>query len=158
MSLFSLLNIKRHLRKVLSLNESPHRIALAFAIGVFIAFSPTYGFHTVSVFATAYLFRLNFMVIMAGNLINNPWTMGPILILTFWIASFVGLPPLSFQTTSLVDGSSLLNEVSAYIVPFMIGGVILATVAATVGYCAAFCLIVVYRKESSATPAKQTIC
>jgi uncharacterized protein (DUF2062 family) len=34
------------LRQVLHLQESPRRTALAFALGVFIAFSPAYGLHT----------------------------------------------------------------------------------------------------------------
>ncbi|MFB3071649.1 MAG: DUF2062 domain-containing protein, partial [Nitrospirales bacterium] len=46
--MFSLASIRSQLTQVLHLQESPHRTALAFALGIFIAFSPTYGLHTLS--------------------------------------------------------------------------------------------------------------
>src|SRR5690349_2078083 len=49
------------LRQVLHLQESPQRTALAFAIGVFIAFSPAYGLHTAMVVVCTWLFGLNFV-------------------------------------------------------------------------------------------------
>ena len=62
------------LRQVLHLRESPQRTAAAFALGVFIAFSPAYGLHTVMVVLCTWLFGLNFVALMAGAFLNNPWT------------------------------------------------------------------------------------
>ena len=71
--------IKEKLRQILHLGDSPRRTAVAFAVGVLIAFSPTYGLHTASVFFLTWAFRLNFLAVMAGNLVNNPWTFLPII-------------------------------------------------------------------------------
>ena len=53
------------LKQVLHLQESPQRTALAFAIGVFIGFSPAYGLHTVMVLICSWALRLNFLALMA---------------------------------------------------------------------------------------------
>ena len=72
------------LRQVLHLRESPQRTAFAFALGVFIAFCPAYGFHMILVGLFTWLFRLNFVALLTGALINNPWTIVPILGGTYW--------------------------------------------------------------------------
>ena len=72
------------LRQVLHLHESPHRTALAFAIGACIAFCPFYGFHMILVGLCAWIFGLNLIALLAGALFNNPWTIVPILGATYW--------------------------------------------------------------------------
>src|SRR5437879_2121597 len=81
--------VKDKMRQVLHLGDSPKRTALAFALGVFIAFSPTYGLHTAAVFFLAWAFRLNFLAMMAGNLLNNPWTFLPIVGGSMWVGLLV---------------------------------------------------------------------
>ena len=77
------------LKQVLHLQESPQRTALAFAIGVFIGFSPAYGLHTVMVVFCAWALGLNFLALMAGAFLNNPWTLVPILGATYWVGAFL---------------------------------------------------------------------
>ena len=77
------------LRQVLHLQESPQRTAVAFAIGVFIGFSPAYGLHTVMVLICAWAWRLNVLALMAGAFLNNPWTLVPILGATYWVGALV---------------------------------------------------------------------
>ena len=50
---------RHYLRRLLALDDTPERIALAFAVGVFLAFSPLLGLHTVLGLAIAFLFGLN---------------------------------------------------------------------------------------------------
>ena len=66
--------IKTKFHQILSIDGPPHGISLAFAVGIFIAFSPTIGLHTISAVAAAWFFKLNLAVIIAGTLVNNPWT------------------------------------------------------------------------------------
>ena len=95
-TMVSLISIRTQLTKILHLQESPHRTALTFAIGVFIAFSPTYGLHTLSAVFLAWAFRLNYAAILLGNFINNPWTTVPILGATMWTGFFIlGMPNTS---------------------------------------------------------------
>jgi len=68
-------------------DEPPRRLAAAFALGVFIAFSPWLGLHIVSAVALAWLFRLNKVVVLTASLLNNPWTIVPMYVFCLWSAS-----------------------------------------------------------------------
>ena len=68
-------------RRLLALDDPPERTALAFAIGVFIAFSPFLGLHTILATLIAFVFRFNKVAIYTGTFINNPFlTLIPIII------------------------------------------------------------------------------
>lgn len=56
------------------LQDSPHAIALGFAIGVFMSFSPFLGFHLVLSGAAAWLLRGHIMASIIGNFLGNPFT------------------------------------------------------------------------------------
>ncbi len=79
-------------RSLLALEGDPQVKAKAFAIGVFIAFNPTYGLHTVTVIIASWAFRLPFSIILLGSLVNNPWTFFPIYGSSYmvgrWLLSF----------------------------------------------------------------------
>ena len=77
------------LKQVLHLREPPQRTALAFAIGVFIAFSPVYGLHTVMVLFCTWALGLNFLALMVGAFLNNPWTLVPILGASYWVGALL---------------------------------------------------------------------
>ncbi len=144
--MFSPAQIRTHFAQILHLNETPHRTALAFAVGVFIAFSPTYFFHTLTVVLCMWAFRLNLLALMAGALINNPWTIIPILGATFWTGSaLLGLPetpPLDWRDLSF---ESLYDQVLPYALPFFLGGFVLSCLGALAAYPIAYAMIVRYR-------------
>src|ERR671916_3773 len=85
-------------RRLLAVDDPPERTALAFAVGVFIAFSPFLGLHTIMATALAFLFRFNKIAIYTGTFINNPFlTLVPIIIASYAVGAFlmgrpVGLP------------------------------------------------------------------
>jgi uncharacterized protein (DUF2062 family) len=54
-------------------DESPWRVALALAVGVFISFTPFWGFQTLLALLVATLSRLNRAVTVAGTWLNLPW-------------------------------------------------------------------------------------
>ena len=54
-------------------DESPWRVALALAIGVFISFTPFWGFQTLLALLVATVSRLNRAVTVAGTWLNLPW-------------------------------------------------------------------------------------
>ena len=51
-------------RRLLAIDDPPERTALAFSIGVFIAFSPFLGLHTIAATLVAFLFRFNKIAIL----------------------------------------------------------------------------------------------
>lgn len=63
-----------HWRRLQRLNASPHSVALGFAIGVYVSFSPFVGFHLALSGLFAWLFRCNILASMAGNFLGNPIT------------------------------------------------------------------------------------
>ena len=138
----SLANIRSYLTQVLHLNESPHRTALAFAVGVFIAFSPTYGLHTLSALFCAWAFRLNLVALMAGALINNPWTALPILGLTLWTGVWLmDVPEAAAFNWQEIRIETLYAQIAPYALPFFVGGFVLSIVTAAVSYPIAYFLI-----------------
>ncbi len=127
------------LRQVLHLQESPQRTALAFALGVFIAFSPAYGLHTAMVVLCTWLFGLNFLALFTGAFINNPWTIIPILGATYWTGALLlgrgDVPNFDWQDLSF---SGIYQQVLPYAAPFILGGLVLSLLGALLSYPAAY--------------------
>lgn len=154
--------IKEKLRQIFHLGDSPQRTAMAFAVGVFIAFSPSYGLHTASVFFCAWAFRLNFLALMAGNLVNNPWTFLPIVAGSMWVGLLldpVGPSPqidwTYFKSLMLWDKFRMLwNEFQSYLFPFVLGHLLLGVIAAAVGYLILYQTIVRFREHHARSHEK----
>ena len=64
---------RQWLAMVVSLDESPRRMALALAVGVFISFTPFWGFQTLLALLVATVGRLNPALTIAGTWLNLPW-------------------------------------------------------------------------------------
>ena len=134
------------LKQILHLQESPQRTALAFAIGTGIAFCPFYGFHLLLVAFCTWAFGLNFVALLAGALINNPWTIVPILGATYWTGAVVlGRPDRPAFDWHDLSFEAIYEQVMPYAIPFALGGIILTLVAAVLSYPAALYFICKYR-------------
>lgn len=137
--------LRQHATQILHLRESPRRTALAFALGVGIAFSPPYGLHTIMVFVCAWLFRLNFVALFGGALVNNPWTLAPILGLTFWTGfAITDQPPVAFDWTALTL-ANFYDQVAPYLASFIAGGLALSALFGLLSYPLAYLAIRRYR-------------
>lgn len=68
-------SLRRTFLSIVWVPESPARTALAFSVGVFWAFSPYVGLHSLLGLGCAFLFRLNKVAMLAGVWINLPWFM-----------------------------------------------------------------------------------
>jgi len=128
-------SIRQQLAQVLHLQETPHRTALAFAIGVFIAFAPHYFFHIASVVFCAWAFRLNYLALFVGSFINNPWTFVPILAASLYTGLLlVG----ESSSTSIEWGNMTVHNMfeilSPYLFPFIVGACTLAILGALIAY------------------------
>ena len=134
--------------EALHLGETPQRTAVAFALGVFIAFTPTYGLHTASVVFLAWAFRLNFPAILVGSLVNNPWTVVPILGATMWTGFFLlgmqNRPDVSWSNLSI---TTLYETVLPFILPFTLGALTLSLLGALLAYPLGLFVIARYRKR-----------
>jgi uncharacterized protein (DUF2062 family) len=64
---------RRWLEQLLHTHDTPHRTALAFALGVFFGFSPMLGLHTILGLLFAFALNLNRVAVMLGIYSNLPW-------------------------------------------------------------------------------------
>ncbi len=134
------------LRRLLAIDDPPERTALAFSIGVFIAFSPFLGLHTIAATALAFAFRFNKIAIYAGTFVNNPFlTLVPIILASYATGALLlgrplGLPPESMELLSsphLLTGEwwgKLFESGGNVLLPFFIGGMVLSVVCSSIAY------------------------
>jgi len=139
------------LKQVLHLQESPQRTALAFAIGVSIGFSPAYGLHTIMVLFCTWALGLNFLALMAGAFINNPWTLVPILGATYWVGALLlgrsDSPSFDWHDMSF---GAIYEQVIPYAMPFLLGGLVLSLLGAALAYPLAYYFVAKYRRSHPA--------
>jgi uncharacterized protein (DUF2062 family) len=69
--------VKDLIKKLLHVEDTPERTALAFSVGIFFGFSPFLGFHTLCGIAAAFLFGLNRVAVLLGVWTNAPWWVVP---------------------------------------------------------------------------------
>ena len=147
--------IRDRIRSLLRLNDPPKKLALAFAVGIFIAFSPTIGLHTVSCLFFAWIFRLNKLVVFTAAFVNNPWSMVPLFGFCLWFGikitgSTIATPDIDWQTLTFSTAYDILRP---YLWPFVAGTVVLGVAAAILSYFFIYWAVVKYRK----TDRKQVV-
>ena len=133
-------------RRLLAADDPPERTALAFSVGVFIAFSPFLGLHTLMATALAFMFRFNKIAIYTGTFLNNPFlTLVPITLASYALGAAllgrpVGLPREGVELLSephLLTGSywrRLLHHSWDIVVPFSVGALVLSVVCSLAAY------------------------
>jgi uncharacterized protein (DUF2062 family) len=130
------LQFRERFRQILFINETPHRIAIAFAIGIFIGMSPLLGVHTILGLAVAWQFKLNKFVTLIGVYVTNPWTIVPIYTFGTWLgARLMGLghiiPDINWSKTTFLG---FIEQFRHLVLPFIVGSTVLGTIAAIAGY------------------------
>jgi len=156
-----ILKVKDQMRRVLGLNDTPHRTALAFAIGVFIAFSPLLGLHFILAILSAWLFRLNRVAILVGAFVNNPWTITPITLSSTWFGLEIccrarQIPPINFENVTFAN---MAAQLKSYLFPFVLGSTLLGLVFSVISYFVMLWMISQYRKikkPDSTEPAAES--
>ena len=134
-------------RRLLAIDDPPERTALAFSIGVFIAFSPFLGLHTIMATVIAFAFRFNKVAIYTGTFINNPFlTLVPIIIASYAVGAFILGRPLHIpdEGIELLKNPHLfsrdyyrrlfLQSWNNIVWPFSVGGMILSVVCSLPSY------------------------
>jgi uncharacterized protein (DUF2062 family) len=134
--------LRRRVQVLLQLSDSPHRIALSFAIGVWIAFSPLLGIHTGLALAIAHLFRMSRTSMLIGAYVNNPWTIAPMYtagtILGCYLlgVSTEGLSEMDWSLHGHAFYEAMLRGLRPYVWPYVVGNTILGCAAAAAAYFA----------------------
>jgi hypothetical protein len=122
--------------------DSPSRVALAFAVGVFIAFFPLLGIHTGLAIVIAIAFRLNKVAVLVGAWTNNPWTITPMYSAGTLLGCFVlGVSPTSLgEINWSLSGRAFYQSLAAVLrpllLPFVVGNLVLGAAAALASFLA----------------------
>jgi uncharacterized protein (DUF2062 family) len=138
--------LRSSFRRLLALDDPPERTALAFSVGVLIAFSPLLGLHTILATLLAFIFRFNKVAIYAGTFVNNPvLTLVPIIFLSYAVGAALTGRPLALPA----EGVELLRHphilTAPYwrelwarfwdlLLPFALGGMALSVVCSLAAY------------------------
>ena len=134
----------RHLRRLaqlaLRVDDSPTHVARAFGVGVFLAFFPIFGIHTLMAFGLAHFFRLNRVATLAGTFTNNPWTIAPM----YTTGTLLGCGLLGVSPTAVgsidwsLSGPAFYESAAAgfetLLWPFVAGNLVLGGVAGTAAF------------------------
>ncbi len=155
------------IKKLLHIEDTPERTALAYSIGIFLGFSPFLGVHTLTGLAIAFLFNLNRVAILLGVWSNTPWWIVPY----YTIATWVGMRVTGFRIEKATlkklfqmgmskefvssDFWSRIASQWGLFLSFMIGSLILAVLLSLIVYPLALRWIKFYRshkKEHRASP------
>jgi uncharacterized protein (DUF2062 family) len=157
--------IRATFRRLLAIDDPPERTALAFSIGVFIAFSPFLGLHTIMATAVAFLFRFNKIAIYTGTFINNPiLTLVPIIIASYAVGAFLLGRPLRIPD----EGVELLKNPHLFtgdyyrrlfvqswndiVWPFSVGAMALSVVCSLLAYPLTLRTLRAYHARKKRTP------
>lgn len=135
-SAFQAKGFRDRIRSVLRINDTPHRVALAFAIGVFLAFFPVIGVHTIMALTAAWVGRLSAPVILAGTFVNNPWTIAPIYGGSFWFGLFLtgrAFPSVRIDWADM-SISALWEALKPVVWPFCVGTIVAGIIASIIAY------------------------
>ncbi len=148
-------------RRLLAIDDPPERTALAFSVGIFIAFSPFLGLHTILATLLAFFFRFNKIAIYSGTFVNNPFlTLVPIILGSYAVGALILGRPLRMPS----EGVELLKHPHLFSVdyyrrvfvqswdlvkPFAIGGMALAVVCSLLAYPLTLRVLRIYRNRKT---------
>ncbi|MCA9771449.1 MAG: DUF2062 domain-containing protein [Myxococcales bacterium] len=131
--------LQRKVQFVLGLEDPPAKIARGFAIGMFVAASPFWGFHSLLALGLAILVRGNTAAAIAAAWTSNPLTAPPLYALCY----LLGMKVLG-RSGDAIDWSSfsmssegfhyLLGHLSDLLIPLITGCTIVGAVIGALSY------------------------
>jgi len=149
--------LRKLIKTVLHMKGEPKKIALAFSMGVFVAFFPIFGTHTIMALGGAWLLGVSPAVTLAGTLINNPWTIAPL----YGSSLYVGMAIMGRSMGGLdvnwsdLNFDTMLELAKTLFLPFSVGCILLGIIAAVISYIVTLKAVVSYR-NSRQTSARET--
>ena len=150
--------VRAWLEQLLHTHDTPQRTAAAYALGVFLGFSPVLGLHTILGLILAFALSLNRVAVLLGVYSNLPWILVPYYTLATWLgASLLGAAPppglveafiTALQNRSWSEFRSAFGGLEPVFWAFTLGSTIGATLLSLVAYRVAFVMITTHRKRA----------
>ncbi len=163
--------VKHRIRR---LPDTPHRIALGFACGSFVSFSPFYTLHIPITLFFAWSLRANYLSAFIGTFVGNGLSTPFIAVAAIAVGqamlgrpvnianfseiahafgeAFRGLWQIAESVFGYGDAAPerLLPFFQEIFLPYMVGGALLGLVAAVVGYVAARSVVAAHQRRRQA--------
>ncbi len=166
--------VRHRLRR---LPDAPNRIARGIWAGVFVSFTPLYGFHFLSAFIIAKVMRGNILAAILGTFFGNPITFPIIAALSLRLGhAMLGTRPVFGRNPNPDDSRGLVEAFSGAMsdlwhnllivftggtahwgklagfyhdvfLPYLVGGIIPGVIAATICYYVSVPLITAYQQR-----------
>lgn len=148
---------------ILQPGTTPKQIALSFAIGLSVAFSPIIGLHTCMIIIICLLFkRLHKPLLFLTCCINNPWTMLPIASISIMVGNllmgyncYADIVSINWYAIGLHNFISIEGLNSMYIIlkpiilPYLIGGFALSALSLPISYYGLLKIVIRLRKDNN---------
>lgn len=158
------------MHRIRRLPDQPQRIARGFAAGIFVSFTPLFGFHFMTAALVAWAIRGNIVAALLGTFVGNPLTFPFIAVLSVslgrWMLGVEGKlhPPRileEFARASRELWDNLLAPFSDstlhwqnfdyfwhnYFLPYVVGGIGPGLIASVIGYYLTLPVIRAYHKR-----------
>ena len=154
---------KRWLDALPHVHDTPERTARAYALGVFLGFSPFLGLHTIIAIALAFMLRLNRVAVLLGVYSNLPWIIGAYYLATTMLGAALlrtTLPPdlserlrdmLQLSVRSREFWHEVMRLASPLLWPYTVGSLIGATILAAIAYRMALAFVIRRRRHQTTT-------
>ncbi|KAF2514026.1 DUF2062 domain-containing protein [Flavobacterium zhairuonense] len=117
---------KFFLEDILESSDSNFKKSAAIALGIFIGFSPFWGFQTILLFTFAAIFRLNKVIAYLTSNVSFP----PFIPFIIYASLQVGSIFVSSDAPLVLDSSITLDDIQKNATQYIVGSLILATVSA----------------------------
>ena len=126
-NLFSI-NLKRaslfYFLKLIRVKDSKDKLAIGFACGSMVSFSPFIGFHFLLAVIFAYILRGNIIASLIGTFVGNPFTFPFIWIFIYKVGNIFFKNDQNFSLE--LTFQSLFNQGYDILIPMMIGSLIVS--------------------------------
>jgi len=150
--------VRRWLGQLLHIDDTPERTAAAFALGVFIGFSPFLGLHTILGIVLAFLLNVNRVAVLLGVYSNLPWFLAPYYAIATTMGAMITghrIPPgFKSQITALFELSlfhgefwhRLITILKPLLIPYAVGSTLGALILVCVSYPLALAFVTSRRR------------
>lgn len=139
---------KKKFKDILSLDSHPGHISAGFAVGVFISFTPFFGIHTAMAIVAAFVFRLNKLTCLTGSWINTPFTVIPVLGISYKLGRvLLGKTPQELHIKHELSWQYAVKLLDKHGSSLLLGTSILGFIAALIGYFLCYYLVVHFRRK-----------
>ena len=143
-------SVKKAYTRFLKMRGNPKEIALGFALGLFVGFTPYMGFHIAIAIFLAAIFKWNKIAAALGVWISNPLTAPIVYSLTYYVGSKMCVYTGNFnqaEELSISGMLKILHKAPEVLWILTLGGVVIGLPLAVLGYYVSYSAITKYREE-----------